>query len=82
MEFMSLFGYAMLVSYLMSGAVVAQSFLARVSLIHMSKFIKFTSASQLTRFMIISVFIIYFLNYGLMYLLAPLKFEIPLLSYF
>ena len=31
-------------------------------------------------FIIVSVFSIYFLNYGVLYLLAPMKLEIPFVS--
>ena len=32
------------------------------------------------RFIVVSVFIIYFLNYGVLYLLAPMKLNVPFVS--
>ena len=34
------------------------------------------------RFILVSVFSIYFLNYGILYLIVPMKLKIPLVSYF
>ena len=44
--------------------------------------IKFTSSSARMRFIIVSVFAIYFLNYGVLYVIAPMKLKIPLVSRF
>jgi hypothetical protein len=45
MQFMTLFGLGKLVSYGLSGAVVAQSFIARKGFIYLTDIIKFTSDS-------------------------------------
>ena len=59
--------------------IVVQNLLSRILFIELTKIIKFTSTSQRMRFILISVFMIYFLNYGVLYLLAPMKLRIPFL---
>ena len=80
MHFSAMFGYAKLFGYALSIAIVIQSLLARTGFIELTKLIKYTSASQRMRFILISVFTIYFINYGILYLIVPLKVEIPLVS--
>ena len=48
--------------------------------IRLTNLIKFTSNSARMRFIVVSVFIIYFLNYGVLYLLAPMKLNVPFVS--
>ena len=64
----------------MSLLIVLQNLLARIAFIQLTKVIKFTSNTQRTRIIIVSVFLIYFLNYGVLYLLAPMNIEIPILK--
>ena len=63
----------------MSLLIVLQNLLARLAFIQLTKVIKFTSNTQRTRFIIISVFLIYFMNYGVLYMLAPMQVPIPIL---
>lgn len=57
-----------------------QSLLARTGFIELTKLIKYTSESERIRFILISVFTIYFINYGVLYIIVPLKLKIPLVS--
>lgn len=75
-------GIFKLTGYILSIAIVVQSFLARFGFINLSKVIKFTSNSARLRFIIVCVFSIFFLNYGLLYIIAPLQLEIPIASEF
>ena len=80
MKYMTPFGTAKLVGYGLSIAVVVQSFVARKGFIELTHIIKFTSNSQRIRTIIICVFLIFFLNAGLMYLLAPMDMTLPIVS--
>lgn len=60
-------------NYALSGVIVVQSVIARTGFIELTKLIKYTSESQRMRFILVSVFKIYFINYGILYVLVPLK---------
>ena len=70
-----------MLSYVLSFVIVAQNLAARIGFIQLTKIIKFTSNSARTRFILVCVFIIYFLNYGVMWLLAPMHIDIPIMSF-
>ena len=80
MKFTSPFGVYFLLSKLSSLLIVVQSLLTRLGFIALSKWLKFTSNSQRIRFMTLSVFSVYFINYGILYLIAPLHISVPLAS--
>ena len=80
MMFTSYFGWGSILSYTLSLMIVLQNLLTRMGFIRLTKLIKFTSNSARMRFIVVSVFIIYFLNYGVLYLLAPMQLNIPLVS--
>ncbi len=82
MQFVSMLGVFKLLGYVISTLIVVQSFLARFGFIHLTRLIKFTSNSQRMRFIIISVFCIFFFNYGVMYVLGPMELKIPIASQF
>lgn len=82
MQYSSMIGIFKLMGYILSIAIVIQSFLARYGFIHLSRVIKFTSNSARMRFIIVCVFSIFFLNYGMLYIIAPLQLEIPIASEF
>mgnify|MGYP007058558178 CR=1 FL=1 len=44
--------------------------------------VKFKSDSQRTHFILISVFSVLFVYYGVLYLITPLRLEIPIVSNF
>ena len=80
MNFSSMLGWGQILNYALSGVIVVQSVIARTGFIELTKLIKYTSESQRMRFILVSVFKIYFINYGILYVLVPLKIEIPLVS--
>ncbi len=82
MQFVSMLGVFKLLGYVISTLIVVQSFLARFGFIHLTKLIKFTSNSQRMRFIIVSVFCIFFFNYGVMYILGPMELKIPIAGQF
>ena len=59
---------------------MVQSLIARIGFIELTKLIKYTSESQRMRFILVSVFKIYFINYGILYVIVPMKIQIPLVS--
>lgn len=80
MEYLSLFGLAQLCNQALSVMIVIQSYLARSGFIQLTKLIHFTSNSQRMCIIVVSVFSIFFLNYGLLYIVAPFKWDIPALN--
>lgn len=60
--------------------IVLQSLTARIGFIALAKWLSFTSNSERMRFILVSVFLIYFLNYGVLYLIAPLSINLPIVS--
>ena len=73
MNFSSMLGWCQILNYSLSGVIVVQSVIARTGFIWLTKLIKYTSESQRMRFILVSVFKIYFINYGILYVLVPLK---------
>ena len=82
MSFYPLFGFYYWIQQLLSVLIVVQSLIARTLFIYMSDIIKFTSNSQRMSFIIVSVFAIYFLQYGVLYLFAPMNLNYPIISQF
>lgn len=81
MKFVAPFGEFYLLSQCISILIVLQSLSARIGFIALAKWLSFTSNSQRMRFILFSVFSIYFLNYGVLYLVAPLNVKIPFMAY-
>ena len=77
MKYSSTFGEYQIIKNLLSLAIVLQNLVSRIIFIELTKVIKFTSNSARMRFVLFSVFLIYFMNYGVLYLLAPMKVDIP-----
>ena len=77
---MDAFGAFIFVGYLISGAIIVQSLICRILFIQMTNIIKFKDDSRQKSFIIISVFSVFFLNYGVLWLLVPMKNRIPLLD--
>ena len=75
-------GYMRILGMVLSLVIVIQSTLIRRVFISLADIIKFTSNSQRMRFILISVFAMYFIYYGILNLLAPMKLEIPLVKFF
>lgn len=80
MKYYAPFGEYYLLSLAISVLVVLQSLTARIGFIALAKWLTFTSNSQRMRFILVSVFLIYFLNYGVLYLIAPLNLNLPIVS--
>ena len=81
MKFVGPFGEFYLLSQVVSIVIVLQSLAARTGFIALAKWLSFTSNSQRMRFILVSVFSIYFLNYGVLYLIAPLSIKLPFVSF-
>ena len=77
MKYSDTFGEYQIINMLLSLAIVLQNLISRIIFIELTKVIKFTSNSARMRIVLISVFLIYFMNYGVLYLLAPMKVDIP-----
>lgn len=82
MSFYPYFGLYYWVQQVLSVAIVCQSLIARTLFIQLSNIIKFTSNTQRMSFIIVSVFAIYFLQYGVLYLISPMKIDFPVISKF
>lgn len=79
---MSLFGWPNVLNLGCSVAIVIQSFAARFGFIQLTKLIHFTSISQRMRVIIVSVFAIFYVNYGLIYMIAPFRLNLGFVSTF
>ena len=76
MEFTHPFGYAALFSYLITLIVVIQSSLIRKVFVALSGIISFESNSRRMHFILVSVFLMYFIYYGILNLLAPMRIRV------
>jgi hypothetical protein len=82
MKFSNPIGLGRLVYYGASALVVLQSLVARQGFIYLSSWITFTSNSDRQRMILISIFAIFWANYGALYLIGPMKIEIPVVMLF
>ena len=82
MAFTDTFGLARFVGYSISLTIVLVSTVVRYIFIELAKIVKFKSNSQRTRFILVSVFSVLFIYYGVLYLVTPMRLEIPIVSYF
>lgn len=82
MKFSNPFGVGRQVYYLISSLVVIQSLIARQGFIYLTGWITFTSNSERQRMILISIFAIFFSNYGILYLIGPMVTDIPYISYY
>ena len=82
MSFYNLFSLATISYYGVSVSIVVLSFLVRILAMWLVKFITFKSESKRSFLVIIFIFLVCFNNYGIVYLIAPLKLSIPILNYF
>ena len=82
MSFYKLFSLATISYYGVSVSIVVLSFLVRILAMWLVKFITFKSESKRSFLVIIFIFLVCFNNYGIVYLIAPLKLSIPILNYF
>lgn len=77
------FGYFSLINNFMSVVIVLESMIARSAFIALSNYIRWQSLTNKMKNTVVSVFLIFFLNYGLLYLFSPMeKSFIPWFSYF
>ena len=82
MEFSATYGKARLAGYAISVVIVIISTVVRGIFIKIASIVKFKSNSQRIHFVIMSLFSVLFAYYGILYLITPLRLEIPLISYF
>ena len=60
-------------------AINVQSFVIRSIFVYLMRYTYFKTESARVRFMTVSIFGIFFLNYGIMYLVAPMDIDISFL---
>lgn len=77
MKFSSLLGDYNLLYYAISLVITMQNLLIRFFFIKLAKMIDFESESMYLSFVIVSIFLIFFINYGVAYLFGPLKAGVP-----
>jgi len=61
---------------------VLQSLITRAVLIRLSDYIYFGNESIRQSYNIVCIFLIFFNNYGIIYLIAPMTLHLPLIDYF
>lgn len=66
-----------MVYYGFSAAVVAQSYVFRFLFMRLAKTLKISSESRYLSLVVFAVFLIYFINYGIAFLIGPIKANIP-----
>ena len=76
MEYTHPVGLFALSSYLITLIVVIQSSLIRKVFVALSGIIKFESNSRRMHFILVSVFLMYFIYYGILNLLAPMHLRV------
>ena len=67
----SVFGVGALQYYINSGLIVAYNLTARLIFISFSHKIRFASVSRRTQMIFVSVLLVFFTNYGVLYILTP-----------
>ena len=82
MQYSNWNGWARLTGYAISLIIVIISTIIRSIFVKLAQIVKFKSNSQRNNFVIISVFSVLFTYYGVLYLVTPLRIEIPIVSYF
>ena len=74
-RYMSLLGVPQIMYYSASVFILMQSLLARAFFAFLTNLTSFKTETARIRFMTISVFMIFFFNYGIMYILAPINID-------
>ena len=82
MNFYKLFGMPNFIYYSISFCIVVLSYLVRTVVIWLANMITFKSDSRRSSLFVIFVFAVFFNNYGLVYLIAPLSIPIPILEFY
>lgn len=80
MRFSNTFGIGQLVYNGLSLLIVVQSMIARFGFIKLTEFMRFTAETSKMRFLIVFVFTIFFINYGVLYVVVPMKTNFPIVS--
>ena len=75
-KFWVFFSIPQMINYMASLAIVAQSYIIRYIFVWLMRFTYFKTDSARVRFMTVSIFMIFFFNYGIMFLLAPFEIDI------
>ena len=82
MHYTNTFGTARMAGYVISLIIVIISTVVRAIFIKLAQIVLFKSNSQRVRFIIVSVFSVLFVYYGVLYLITPMRIEIPIVSFF
>lgn len=78
-QFEKVAGWPQILYYGVSLATVAESLVARLAISYLTDFASFKKDTGRVRFMAVSIFWLFFFNYGIMYILAPLDYDIKIL---
>ena len=81
-KYVKTIGLPSAIYYSISIIIVLQSLVVRISSLALTKFITYKSESMRTNVNTLIIFLIYFNNLGVTYLLAPMLIHIPILDYF
>ena len=69
--YISLIGFGKVVYYFYSIWIVIWNLASRILCMQLIKYVRFASKSALTEMTMTSVLFVYFLNYGIMYVICP-----------
>ena len=78
MTYYDIFGIPKIIYYSASVAIVLQSLIARSVFINIIHWIPFKYESSRLNYTIVSVFMIFFFNYGVIYMYAPMRIPTPI----
>ncbi len=80
MQYSAMLSYGSLIVIVSQLLIILQSLLARAAFIKLSSWIRFETKSGYMYMMVISVFLIFFFQYGVLYVLGPLAVTNDFLS--
>ena len=82
MEFYNLISMPTFKYYGISSGIVILSIFTRTVAMKLAQCVTFTSESKRSFLTVIFIFLVFFNNYGIVYLIAPMRINLPLISDF
>ena len=82
MRYLKIYGWPNILYYSISVFIVLQSLIGRALFACLAKMTSFKTETARVRFMTFSVFLIWFFNYGIMFLLAPINIDSEFMTTF
>lgn len=82
MRYLKIYGWPNILYYSISIFIVLQSLIARAIFTGLAKMTSFKTETARVRFMTFSVFLIFFFNYGIMFLIAPINIDSEFMTTF